>query len=447
MPRVEYDRLKALLQAVLATEPAAQGRVSGFVQRASKVTAVLFVQMVVLGCWREREVKLADWVQVGQQLGVQVTIPGLDQRINGAAVELLRRVLRSALAYTQRCRMGTVEAGCALFQRFAAVHLQDSTYLKLPETLAALFAGVGGNASAAGAKVVLDYEYRTGVIGALQVVAGRVPDQGCRLTQQLAVPTSLHIFDLGFYALETLHQLVTAGSYFLCRHQHQTALYTCAATPVRIDLLAWLQAHHRRCNDAVWEFEAQLGARQRLPVRIVVHRLPSHIVAARLRRLHKDAKRQRRTLTPRTLALAEWNIFCTNVPPTWWDSQQVLAAYRLRWQVELLFKLAKSQAGLAASGNWRPARVLCCLYARLIVLVLTYQLTAPLRFPDDRELSPAKAFHLMQHAIHHLAHVAAHRWRGLRSWLAAFATQCRTLALKDKRITHPSTYDLLCALM
>lgn len=449
MPQVEYDRIKALLQRVLESEPTNQGRASGFVQRASKVTAVLFIQMLVLGCWQERETKLADLVQVGRRLGVQVSIPGLNQRLTGAAVALLQGVLRAALSHGH----SAVAAGCAVFQRFTGVYLQDSTYVSLPPTLAEQLAGSGGKASAAGAKVVLNYEYRSGVIAALEVVAGRTPDQRCRQALQLAVAGSLHIFDLGFYALATLAQLAAAGSYFLCRHQYQTTLYTAPATPAtpatpagpeRLDLLAVLKQHFRPPTAApVWEFPALLGAHQHLPVRIVVARLPQAQVDARRRRIRANARRRNTTPAAATLALAEWNIFCTNVPTDWWSAEQVLTAYRIRWQVELLFKLFKSQAGLDHIGNCRPTRILCFFYAHLIALVLTQQLTAPLRFPNHRELSLPKAFHQLQHAVARLCQLVARRWRGLRPWLSTFAADCYALALKDKHATHPSTYQLL----
>lgn len=449
MPRVEYDRIKALLQTVLESVPTEQGRASGFVQRASKVTAVLFVQMLVLGCWQERVTKLVDLVQVGRRLGVEVSIPGLNQRLSGAAVALLQAVLRAALSQGQ----AAAAAGCAIFRPFAGVYLQDSTYVSLPAALEGQLAGSGGNASAAGAKVVLNYEYRAGVIAALEVVAGRTPDQCCRQALQLAAAGSLHIFDLGFYALATLAQLAAAGSYFLCRHQYQTALYTASATPVpavrpeRLDLLAVLKRHFRPPNtNPLWEFSALLGAQQRLPVRIVVVRLPQAQVDARRRRIWANAQRRGTTPAAATLALAEWNIFCTNVPAACWSAEQVLAAYPIRWQVELLFKLFKSQAGLDHIGNRRPARVLCFFYARLIALVLTQQLTAPLRFPDNCELSPPKAFHQLQHAVARLCQIVARRWRGLRPWLAAFAADCYALALKDKHATRPSSYQYLSAL-
>lgn len=447
MPGREYDRIKALLQAALESVPAEQGGVSGFVQRTSKVTAVLFVQILVLGCWRERVTTLADLVQVGHRLGVQVSSVGLHQRLNAAAVVLLQAVLQAVLAQRR-----PVATGCAIFGRFAAVYLQDSTYVSLPAALAGQLAGSGGCASAAGAKVVLNYEYRSGALAALEVVPGRRADQGCRQTVQVATPGSLHIFDLGFYALELLRQLAEKGSYFLCRHQYQTALYSTEEHPVRLELLPLLKAHFTHCTaqadqkaQDVWEFEALLGAQTRIPVRIVVNRLPAAVVAKRRRRIRAAAKRRGYTPAALTLALAQWNIFCTNVPTAVWSAEQVLAAYPIRWQVELLFKLCKSQAGLDCIGDWRPARVLCFFYARLIALALSQHIIAPLRFSQDRELSPAKAFHLLQHALHDLPLRIRHRWRGLRTWLAAFVADCRSLAWKDKRVTRPSTYCHLSA--
>jgi hypothetical protein len=436
MPEQEYDRVQELLQTVLERVGQEQGAASGFVQRASKVTAALFVQMLVLGCWQEAGVTLLDWVRVGHQLGVQVTVAGLHQRLTGAAVELLRVVLRAALG------VGQAVVSCTLFSGFAGVYLQDSTYLTLPAGLAGLYPGSGGAASPAGAKVVLNYEYRSGTIAALEVVAGRTADQGCRLTQRLAVPTSLHIFDLGFYALETLLALVQAGSYFLCRHQSQTALYSLAARPQRIDLLATLTA----CTTGLCEFEALLGAKTRIPVRIIAERLPAAAVAQRRTQLLENARRQRRTLAPLTLLLLEWNIFCTNVPATHWNGAQVIAAYAVRWQVELLFKLCKSQAGLDQFGNWHAPRILCQLYARLIALVLSQHLLAPLRFTDAGELSPPKAFDHLQHLIPHLILVIANRWKGLKPLLHALADLCLSLALKEKRTHRLTSYQQLSLL-
>ncbi len=149
MPDQQYDKEAAYVQTVLETLVTPLARSSGFVQRHSKLSAERFVQMVVLACLSEAEASLTDMVAVGDELGVAVSVPGLDQRIDDEAVALLQVVLQAAVA---QAGSGTV-AACPLFAAFAAVHLQDSTYLSLPATLAAAWRGAGGNASTAGAKV------------------------------------------------------------------------------------------------------------------------------------------------------------------------------------------------------------------------------------------------------------------------------------------------------
>lgn len=461
MPQDEYERIKALLQKVLERVPSEQGRISGFVRRASKLTAVLFVQILVLGCWQQRKASLVDLVQVGQQLGIEISPPGLHQRINQAAVVLLRSVLQAAV---EQPRPHAPDATRGIFQHFSQVDIEDSSYVSLPPLLAEQLAGSGGDASPAGAKVVLNYEYHTGTLAAVALVAGRTPDSHCGQAAQLASPGSLHFFDLGFYALGLLAKLCAADAYFLCRHHAQTALFSAEenadGSPQRLDLLTVLRTQGGKraagTQAAIWELPVLLGVKEKLPVRLIAVRLPPAVVEERRRRLREDARRRGRTPTAERLALAEWNIFCTNVPGDWWSAEQVAAAYRVRWQVELLFKLCKSQAGLDAIEGERVERILCFFYARLIAVVLSQQILASWRFVTEvdvkqgtetlRELSSSKAFHLLQRAIPSCSRIIALRWRGLKSWLTKLGAACKALALKDKRRKQPSTFQRLAAL-
>ena len=436
MPDNQYDKEAAYVQTVLKTVVTPLARSSGFVQRRSLLSAERFVQMVVLACLSEAEASLTDMVAVGDELGVEVSVPGLDQRIDDEAVVLLQGVLQAAVA---QAGCGTA-ADCPLFAPFTAVHLQDSTYLALPAPLAAAWRGAGGNASPAGAKVWLSYEYRSGTIVGLEVGEGCRADQACTLAQAVARPGSLHLFDLGFFSQDHWAALAAAGSYFVCRHQYQTALYT--LTGERIDL----ERRLAECPDVRMELTLRLGARAQLPVRLLCQRVPQEVADRRRANAKAVAKRRGRTLAATTLRLLDWNLFCTNVPAAWWNLTQVLAVYHLRWQVELLFKLAKSQAGLDCIGNWRPARVLAQLYARLIALVLAQHCLAPLRFAGRRELSLPKAFRLLQRSLPQLIAAIAQGGQGLAQVLATFGRRCLRLALKDARRKDPSTFDWLLAL-
>lgn len=432
MPQNQYDKERAVVQTVLESVSQAAGRESGFVQRASKVTAARFVQMLVLSCLERADAALEDMVEVGRDLGVEVTASGLDQRITDEAVHLLQCVLQALVAQSQRVTPGE----SALLQRFAAVYLEDSTYLSLPEHMASCLRGSGGNASAAGAKVWLVYEYRSGTLQALEVIEGCHPDQACPLPALAGGAGCLYLFDLGFYSLLRLQQITEQKAYFVCRHHLQTAVYD--GDGQRLDVEQLLQ----QISGDQAEFAVQLGAKMRLPVRLLCQRLPATAVAKRQQRARSDAQRMRRKLSPSKLRLAHWNLFLTNVPMTTWSLEQALLSYRLRWQVELLFKLAKSQAGLHRFGPWRSARILCQLYAHLIALVLAHFLLGPLRFSAPRELSLPKAFAILQRLTPLLALAIAEAWRPFHTFYDRLRAHCQH-ALKDKRRRNPSTYSRL----
>lgn len=70
----------------------------------------------------------------------------------------------------------------------------------------------------------------------------------------------------------------------------------------------------------------------------------------------------------------------------------------MRWQIELLFKLWKSHLQLTAIGEtWWAERVLCQLYAKMILMILFQWLIAPYRIQGETELRPVKTLQLLQH--------------------------------------------------
>lgn len=71
-------------------------------------------------------------------------------------------------------------------------------------------------------------------------------------------------------------------------------------------------------------------------------RLPPAQAAEARRRAQTQAKKNGRRIRQRTLALAEWVLIFTTLPPTVLPTATVAALYRVRWQVELVIKRLKS---------------------------------------------------------------------------------------------------------
>jgi hypothetical protein len=323
--------------------------------------------------------------------------------------------------------------------QLSSIQILDSSYLALPKSLAEQYPGIG-RANAAGMKVCLNYDYLRGEIKTLTLTSGREPDQKSRLHLISAEAGSLHLFDLGYFKQEIFAELAQKDAYFISRYQLQTGVYWQQDEKTSFDLAQYLQ---KSKADQV-SISVFLGENARVPVRLVAQRLPAKIAAARRRKAREKAKKdgRRNPPTSKTLHLLGWVIFITNVSETILSVEQILLIYRLRWQIELIFKVWKSRAKLKEIGDHRPDRVLCQCYARLTALVLFHFLVAP-TFALYKQLSLPKAFSLLQHHVTHLLLAIANSWHDLSPIWQRFERDLLRFGMQDKRKKSPSTYQLL----
>ena len=428
------DKTRRLLETIATIE----GSESEFVQRKSKMTASCFSQTMIMGSLEKGDKTLTEYAQISADLGVEISASGLNQRINEKSVAMLKNILSKSIQMSQESELkGEVKE--TLQERFSCVQILDSSYLAMPPTIAEQYPGIGSS-NAAGMKVCLNYEYCNGEIQALSLTPGREPDQKSQLHLSGAKLGSLHLFDLGFFKQEVFAELAQKGAYFISRYQSQTAVYWQQDDKSGFDLAAHLQKSN---TDEVNSF-VFLGSNTRVPVRLVAQRLPTKVAAERRRKAKQKAKRDGRRTSPtaKTLQLLDWVIFITNVPTTWLSIEQIILVYRLRWQIELIFKLWKSRAKLNAIGNYRSERVLCQVYARLTALVLFHSWVAP-TYRLLKRLSLPKAFSLLQHHVARCLLAIADSWQGFSDIWRRFDHDLLRLGLQEKRKKSPNSYQLL----
>lgn len=424
------------IQGLLTTTSQKAGQSSGFVQRRSKMDGEQFIQTMVLGCAQKAHMSLSELAQVSTKLGVDISGPGLDQRIDPEAVKMLQEVLQQSLQQLT----GGKRLDIRLLQRFSAVYLTDSTQMELPAGLAGEFPGSGGDASPAALKLQVMFEYLTSSFRGIEIGPGNQPDQKCRLHLLHSQPGALHLFDLGYFNQRHLSELDRAQAFFITRLDRCTALFNPEQPELRLALLPLL----RNCSEDRLEVHVQLGRQVHLSVRVLFQRMPPSMVEERRRKAIWRMKKKGHTPTQEYLELLEWNFFVTNVPADWLSFDQILLLYTLRWQIELVFKLWKSQAGLDTLGPWRKERLLAQMYARLIGLVLFFALSAPFRCPSNRELSLPKAFTAFQEALPDFIRSIARNWRAFRLVLKRLFSHWLRFDLKTQRRKSPSTFTLLC---
>jgi len=88
------------------------------------------------------------------------------------------------------------------------------------------------------------------------------------------------------------------------------------------------------------------GAGEPMRARLVILRKPEQAARAERQRLHQMASKKGRRLDSRSLLAAEFVVLATSLPAQVFPAGEILAAYRLRWQIELAFKRLKSLLNL-----------------------------------------------------------------------------------------------------
>jgi hypothetical protein len=359
-PMTMVTEIAEAMQAVFGKRAEELARLTGFVKRHRKIGGSQFVQALVFGWLAEGEARLETLSQAAANVAVNISRQGLHQRFTPEAARFLEAVLYESIAQVVAAQRVETE----LLGRFAGVYVLDSTVLVLPDALASIWQGCQGSAL----KVSVCWELLSGQLVGVQLHPGIEHDQHS-LLQALPLPAqAIRLADLGYFKLEVLQQYHQQQVVWVTRYKVGTGLLDSWGR--RLDLLAVL----RQATTPILELSVRLGARHQIPCRLVAQRIPPQKLQQRQQQL---CRRQSRKQTPASAlkwALLEWSIYLTNASPDQLQGEEVMLMARVRWQIELLFKLWKDVIDI---DDWRsdhPWRILCEVYAKLIACIVQHWL-------------------------------------------------------------------------
>ena len=108
--------------------------------------------------------------------------------------------------------------------------------------------------------------------------------------------------------------------------------------------------------------------------RVCVLRKSAEAIRLAHQKIRRDAARKGNHVQPATLRFAEYVIVFTTFPEPPFSAADVLEWYRLRWQVELVFKRFKSLAQLGHVPKYDDDSAKAWLYGKLFVALLVEKL-------------------------------------------------------------------------
>lgn len=123
-----------------------------------------------------------------------------------------------------------------------------------------------------------------------------------------------------------------------------------------------------------WNVLLKGSNQQRIPGRICVLKKSEHAIRIAQRRIKKYASKKCKKLMPNTLIYAEYVIVFTTFEESRFSSDEVMRWYRLRWQIELVFKRFKQLAQLGHLPKHTDESSKAWLYGKLLIALLTEKL-------------------------------------------------------------------------
>lgn len=341
------------------------GKSTGFVQRRSKkISAYHFVVGFIISCCNGRNT-FNEWaMQIGLLSGKPVSKQAVFDRLHPNATAFAEKLLKQALL-----RKASKKFSSALFKEFGRVLLQDSTTLSLPQILFTLFPGNhsrGEQKAVARIQSILDVKAMKFLSFSLGAFTQNDQSASGNIVAGIK-KEDLVIRDLGYFAIGTFEKIIKLQAHFLSRLKYGVTLSDRNGFPVEIKKL--LKQKHGVDR---WVY---IGKEKKVWVRLVMIPLPAAQAAEKIRKAKKD----RDARLNHSKEYYQWllfNVYITSVDKDVWSSREVCKAYKVRWQIEIIFKSWKSGFNLQHilhEGCTNEHRVKVAIFLLLLFMVLFMQ--------------------------------------------------------------------------
>jgi hypothetical protein len=288
-----------------------------------------------------------------------------------SSVELIRSIYEKIFLFQREKLLCDISKNDSqALSQFNRILIQDSTICVLREQLKAHYKGSGGCASKASLKIDVIHELKTATILKISISAGNKPD----ISESGAILTEIQngdlvLRDLGYFKLSILAQFAEKNAFFISRYNPHLNVYLKSDDTSPIKLGSYLQTQYAHLN--VIDIDIYLGdAKEKF--RLIAYRVPPEISNQRRRKARRNAISKGRTAGEAYLNLFDYVILITNVPREKAKAELIGTIYRVRWNIELIFKTWKSLFNLQLNlQGYKATRIECFVYTILILALLT----------------------------------------------------------------------------
>ena len=202
---------------------------------------------------------------------------------------------------------------------------------------------------------------------------------------QFPITCGDHIIgDRGYSHIRGVEHIAAQGGFVVVR-LNPVSLPLCTPAGQRFPLLRRIATLRTPGQVGEWPVVVH-GDKRLIPGRLCAVRKSAEAITRAEKRLKQTASRKGREIQPETWEYVKYVMVFTTFSSRRFRAVEILQWYRIRWQVELVFKRLKSLAQLGHLPKADAQSARAWLYGKLFVVLLTEQLMR-----QGRMLSPSAA--------------------------------------------------------
>jgi hypothetical protein len=303
-----------------------------------------------------------------ERFGVSINKQSLDERFHDGAVSFMRSLFEEQLD-----KQVGENLHPAFLEKFSRVRIKDATRFDLPEHLKEHFKGFGGKlTSGAGIGIQYEYDLKNGKVLDLDITDAIRPDitDAQEKTENIEAG-DLVLRDLGYFSIKVLKAIIKNGAFIVSRLQTKISVYGPDCEQISFSkLYSWMLKH----KISHLQKQVLIGKDDKIPIRLIIDIVPEEIYQKRLKKIEQYNHKNGNQTTDDYKARCRFNLMVTNVPEEDLPEENVYLLYKLRWQIELIFKIWKSTCGIDKLQPMKYHRFICTLYAKLLLVLIHNQI-------------------------------------------------------------------------
>jgi hypothetical protein len=309
-------------------------------------------------------------IEARSEHDIGVSKQGIDKKFNEHTLGFLKSLIEKQLSVELGLK---IEAGW--LSSFNRVTIKDGTRFSLPEEYKDYLSGSGGSGSKSGACLQFEFDLKSGHVTDMYLTASNRPDvkDALELLDNVS-KGDLVIRDLGYYAFKSFSNILEKDAFFISRLGVKTNVFEMkSGNHKKVDFRTIYHKMKRGQQSRIYK-DVFIGTKERIPVRLIIELMPDDVYEQRMRKISKYNKKKGYHTSEEYKFWARFNLFITNVTKEVLPDEVISSLYRMRWQIELIFKIWKSVFGIHHTRKMKYQRWLCLLHFKLLMMIINWNI-------------------------------------------------------------------------